>query len=295
MHHLSKSAPGNVLGHTPGHVAAASFPEPVVPYKPPLRRDDHLSTATLSPSQSTNSALLEDARQHNLIPIAIVIQGYGYSKTLSESLISRIPAPVAVTISPYVDQIADLIAQSRATHREVYVTLPMRSAHPEQVDAGPQALGDSNSMDDERQRLLWWFNRAKGATGMTDASENGDEQTGSGYVESAEFQTVAQRIAEHGFLYLSSTSAHPRRTTGMTATSWINSDTDAETIDHALHLIGSNTQPGEPVLIILGPVTPVALDRLATWLSSPDFARFRLVPPSALANDPNAAQHAPPH
>ncbi|GEB04730.1 hypothetical protein GRO01_23060 [Gluconobacter roseus NBRC 3990] len=216
--------------------------------------------------------------------VAIVLQGFGYSDALTYDVLSRIPAPVAVGVSPYVSNISDVIARAHASHREVYVTLPMQSAHPERVDEGPHALGYGNSAADDQRELEWCLSRAAGAEGLTDASENGDDQPGGGYATSPDFSPIANIISSKGLLYLAGSAQDGRRTRGMTATAWIDGDTDATTLDNRLAAL--LPQDGKPakILLMVGPVTPVMIDRLANWLKGPAAARFVLVPPSAFAD-----------
>ena len=216
--------------------------------------------------------------------IAIVLQGFGYSDALTYDVLSRIPAPVAVGISPYVSNIGDIIARAHASHREVYVTLPMQSAHPERVDEGPHALGYGNSAADDQRELEWCLSRATGAEGLTDASENGDDQPGGGYATSPDFAPIASFISSKGLLYLAGSAQDSRRTRGMTATAWIDGDTDAATLDSRLAAL--LPQDGKPtkILLMVGPVTPVMIDRLANWLKGPAAGRFVLVPPSSFVD-----------
>ncbi|KXV02749.1 hypothetical protein AD929_01830 [Gluconobacter potus] len=216
--------------------------------------------------------------------IAIVLQGFGYSDALTYDVLSRIPAPVAVGISPYVSNISDIIGRAHASHREVYVTLPMQSAHPEQVDEGPHALGYGNSAADDQRELEWCLSRAAGAEGLTDASENGDDQPGGGYATSPDFSPIASAISSRGLLYLAGSAQDGRRTRGMTATAWIDGDTDAATLDSRLAAL--LPQDGKPakILLMVGPITPVMIDRLANWLKGPAAQNFVVVPPSAFAD-----------
>ncbi len=220
----------------------------------------------------------------NRTAIAIVLQGFGYSDALTYDVLSRIPAPVAVGVSPYVSNISDIIARAHASHREVYVTLPMQSAHPERVDEGPHALGYGNSSADDQRELEWCLSRATGAEGLTDASENGDDQPGGGYATSPDFSPIASFISSRGLLYLAGSAQDGRRTRGMTATAWIDGDTDAATLDSRLAAL--LPQDGKPtkILLMVGPITPVMIDRLASWLKSPAANNFVVVPPSAFAD-----------
>lgn len=239
------------------------------------------SVAPASPPVITPSAVpLPEGRT----AIAIVLQGFGYSDALTYDVLSRIPAPVAVGVSPYVSNISDIIARAHASHREVYVTLPMQSAHPERVDEGPHALGYGNSSADDQRELEWCLSRAAGAEGLTDASENGDDQPGGGYATSPDFSPIASFISSRGLLYLAGSAQDGRRTHGMTATAWIDGDTDAATLDSRLSAL--LPQDGKPtkILLMVGPLTPVMIDRLANWLESPAANNFVVVPPSTFAD-----------
>gem|GEM_PF-2255471 len=240
-----------------------------------------------SPAAASSAAVVRSpspAVPADKTAIAIVLQGFGYSDALTYDVLSRIPAPVAVEISPYVSNIGDIIARAHASHREVYVTLPMQSAHPERVDEGPHALGYGNSAADDQRELEWCLSRATGADGLTDASENGDDQPGGGYATSPDFAPIASIISSKGLLYLAGSAQDGRRTRGMTTTAWIDGDTDAATLDSRLSAL--LPQDGKPtkILLMVGPVTPVMIDRLANWLKGPAAASFVLVPPSSFVD-----------
>lgn len=224
--------------------------------------------------------------------LAIVLQGFGYSDAMTYDVLSRIPAPVAVGVSPYIGNLPDVLARAHAAHREIFVTLPMQSAHPENVDEGPHALGNGNSEADDRRELDWCLSRAEGATGLTDTSEAGDSQPGGGFATTPGFHPIEDIIASHDLLYLSGSPQEDRHIRGMTATAWINGDTDAATLDAQLAvLLPDGTKPTH-ILLMVGPLTPVAIDRLATWLSGPVANRFVLVPPSALADNGARSEQA---
>lgn len=236
--------------------------------------------------------------------LAVVLQGFGYSDALSYSALSRLPAPVAVAVSPYIGGIADVIARAKASHREVYVDLPMQSAHPDRVDEGPHALGYGNSPSDDRRELEWCLGRAKGATGLTDASDGGDDQSGGGFATTADFRPIAEAISRAGLLFLSVSGADIRQTRGMTVSAWVDGDADATTIDSRLaSLLPGGTVAGTSaplsgapparLLIMVSPLTPVAIDRLAAWLAGPAAKSAVLVPPSALADSGGFASAVP--
>ncbi|MBF0861412.1 divergent polysaccharide deacetylase family protein [Gluconobacter kanchanaburiensis] len=282
-----------------GRVAVASLPPPsssaaapAVRAQTPLPAPEAVTQQSLPPVPTPEIPTRpETARRAPVVlpidrtAIAIVLQGFGYSDALTYDVISRIPAPVAVGISPYIGNVSDIIARAHASHREVYVTLPMQSAHPERVDEGPHALGYGNSAADDQRELEWCLSRATGAEGLTDASENGDDQPGGGYATSADFSSIANIISSKGLLYLAGSAEDNRRTRGMTATTWIDGDTDASTLDNRLSaLLPTDGKPAK-ILLMIGPVTPVVIDRLSSWLKSPAASNFVLVPPSAFADD----------
>ncbi|GBD56963.1 divergent polysaccharide deacetylase family protein [Gluconobacter wancherniae] len=218
--------------------------------------------------------------------LAVVMQGIGYSDTLTQIALAKLPAPVALGISPYVDDISDLIQRARSQGREVFVTLPMQSAHPEHVDEGPHALGYGNTEMQDRQELQWCLDRAAGATGLTDVSENGDDQSNGGYATTLDFAPIAEIMASHNLLYLAGSPDDGRQTKGMTATNWLNGDTDAATLDANLAaLLPSASNPAPRILLMVGPLTPVAIQHLSDWLKGPAAKAFTLVPPSTFTDD----------
>ncbi|OAG72165.1 Divergent polysaccharide deacetylase [Gluconobacter japonicus] len=263
--------------------AAASKPVPVTVPAPPAPA---VKSPQMPPPIAQTPAIdLSSITASGKTALAIVLQGFGYSDAMTYDVLSRIPAPVAVGVSPYIGNLPDILARAHAAHREIFVTLPMQSAHPETVDEGPHALGNGNSEADDRRELDWCLSRAQGATGLTDTSEAGDSEPGGGYATTPGFHPIEDIIASHGLLYLSGSSQEDRHIRGMTATAWINGDTDAATLDAKLATLLPEGAKPTHILLMVGPLTPVAIDRLATWLSGPAANRFVLVPPSALADN----------
>ncbi|MBS1068737.1 divergent polysaccharide deacetylase family protein [Gluconobacter cerinus] len=248
---------------------ASAIKMPEMP--PPIAQTTHTDLATITASGKS--------------VVAIVLEGFGYSDAMTYDVLSRIPEPVAVGVSPYLGNLTDVLSRAHAAHRETYVTLPMQSANPEQVDEGPHALGYGNSEAEDRQELDWCLSQAKGATGLTDASEAGDSQPADGYATTPAFQSLADTISSRGFLYISRFSQEDRHIRGMTASTWINGDTDAKTLDAKFAALVPEGAKPTHVLLMMGPLTPVAIDRLEAWLKSPAAERFILVPPSALADN----------
>ncbi|EHH67221.1 hypothetical protein GMO_22150 [Gluconobacter morbifer G707] len=257
-------------------VSQTSFPSPTAP-------------ASSEPPHGTEVSIpdVQAVLASGKSALGIVLQGFGYSDALTYEVLARIPSAVGVGVSPYVSNIQDVMARAKTAHHEIYVTLPMQGAHPEHMDEGPHALGYGNTEANDRRELEWCLTRASGATGLTDASENGDDQAGGGYATSPEFQPIADVIANRNLLYLAGSATDDRRTQGMTATAWINGDTDANTLDQQFAAVLPS--PGKParILVMLGPLTPVAIDRLSHWLRGPAAQSFVLLPPSAFADHGN--------
>ncbi|GAN90789.1 hypothetical protein Gbfr_021_116 [Gluconobacter frateurii M-2] len=284
----STHQPVTVVQQTQGAPIPKSLPVTApVPLTPEVK-----SPQMPPPIAQTPAVDLDSITASGKTALAIVLQGFGYSDAMTYDVLSRIPAPVAVGVSPYIGNLPDVLSRAHAAHREIFVTLPMQSAHPENVDEGPHALGNGNSEAEDRRELDWCLSRAQGATGLTDASEAGDSQPGGGYATTPGFHPIEDIIASHGLLYLSGSPQEDRHIRGMTATAWVNGDTDAATLDAKLATLLPEGPKPTHILLMVGPLTPVAIDRLATWLNGPAADRFILVPPSTLADNGATGEQA---
>ncbi|WP_181441979.1 divergent polysaccharide deacetylase family protein [Swingsia samuiensis] len=230
-----------------------------------------------------SSPTLAEIQKSNKTPLAIVLEGFGFSEALSQDVLSEVPTPVAVNVSPYIDNIHDVIAQAQAANREIYITLPLQNSSPEYDNKQPHMLGYGNTPKDDLHELAWCLSQARGASGLTDAYGTKDEQSRGGYATTPDFLPIAKIIEEHKLLYLSSSPNTISHIKGMTVSQWMDGDTDPATLDQDFSQLSSLSTPTPYKLLMISPLTPLALEKLKIWLNSPEAKKFTLVPPSTLA------------
>ncbi|WP_158513403.1 divergent polysaccharide deacetylase family protein [Kozakia baliensis] len=229
--------------------------------------------------------------------LAIVLNGFGYSAELAEQALASLPPQVGFAVSPYVANLPDLMQRAYADGHEIYLTLPMQGAGPDQGDAGPHALGYGHNASADMLSLEWSLSRVPNAIGVlaSDPSANIQiVQSSPAFVSTPDFRPIANALAKREFLILADPSETKRQVRGMNLTDVLGLDDSASTIDDELAALSEQAHGDTPVVVVSDTITPVGLSRLAAWLSHLGEQGVALVAPSALVDNGEPATTATP-
>ena len=202
--------------------------------------------------------------------IAILISGAGIGHLATVEAMVKLPADIALALSPYATDIDRQAADIRSEGHEIYLDLPISQSSELYGGAGPRELGDSFDLETNQSRLRWALGRFPGYVGLSGHFRDRLKDGGSAASALAE-------LATRGLLQFD-LSNDP-----------INLDADLRTqaIDDALHRLEQTAREKGQAIGVAG-TTPLAIDRLKNWSATLASRGFRLVPVSTLLHPTGA-------
>ena len=126
--------------------------------------------------------------------VGLIVTGVGLAREPSEVAL-RLPAEVALGVSPYADDAGTWLDRVRAGGHAAFLVLPLETTDPQHRDAGPRSLGPRQPDAERQATLAWLLDRGKGYAGV--AGEAG----AFGAAPDA-FGPVAQALAAKGLAFV---------------------------------------------------------------------------------------------
>lgn len=249
-------------------------------------RDGELPLPKISPSGQVSWQ--EYARPSNVPSnkkrVALLISGLGLSRAATLSAISKLPAAVSLSFSPYAEELEQWMIRSRREGHEVLLGMPLESNRFPIEDPGPLALMVNLSEEESQRRLDTVLSSQQGYIGV-------EVSMGSKYT--ADEFSVRQLLAQlnaRGLMVVdgawNNRSLIPRLAAEISMPHVISSvrldevlakaavDAKLKELDAVIELRGSGV--GSTA------ITPAILERLLAWISSLPGKNIELVPVSAL-------------
>lgn len=217
--------------------------------------------------------------------IAVVVTGLGLSQAVSEMAITRLPAAITLSFSPYADDLGQWFARARSKGHEVLIDLPMEPATFPQDDPGPRALLTSLDAAENLERLRWILDRGQDTLGV--AAVMGSRFTAS----EANLQPMLQELKARGVLFLDNRSSEQSVSGRLAAELALRHAVNDRSLDDGTpnrESIRARLAQIERLAvargnsIAMGRSLPVTLERLLDWAEGIESRGFILVPISAL-------------
>jgi uncharacterized protein len=201
--------------------------------------------------------------------IGIVLTGAGLGQTATVMAMTALPPEISLSLSPYGSDLLRQVADIRAHGHEVFLDLPLSSAHDGSGQSGPNSLSDRYPNDMNHDHLLWSLSQFQGYVGVTAAISNHLSQDGPA-------SAVLADLPGRGLAVVDLASA--------SKLVMLDSDFRPASIDAALKRLEdqSRSQSG---MIGVAALTPLAIDRIRAWSASLSERGIRLVPVSALTSE----------
>jgi polysaccharide deacetylase 2 family uncharacterized protein YibQ len=217
--------------------------------------------------------------------LAIIVAELGFNRETTEAALG-LPPEVTLSFSPYVADVAALVARARQAGHEVLLDLPMEPASYPADDPGPQALLTSLDASGNIARLEQVLGRAQGYVGVI-------SQMGSKFTTSPEaLRPVLSVLAERGLLFVDSktsatsvaaTLAEQLKLPRTANDRFVDIEATRMAIDDGLAAVeGEARRAG--VAVGVGRPFPVTLQRLAAWLPTLESRGIALAPVSAVVD-----------
>jgi uncharacterized protein len=216
--------------------------------------------------------------------IAVVVTWLGLSSRETQAAISRLPGGVTLAFSPYTEQLDLILPAARASGHEVLLALPMEPLNFPDNDPGPNALLTGLSQEENLARLNWVLSRAQGYAGVM--THMGGRFTA---IEPA-IKPVIEALKARGLLLvdnrLTLRGLLPRLAADLqlpylAGARFLDGEASRVQIEERLQDIEQTARQNGTALL-LATISPVAIERLASWASELEGRGMALAPASAL-------------
>ncbi len=214
--------------------------------------------------------------------IAVIVSGLGLGKAVTEAAISRLPADVTLSFSPYAKDVDAWLKRARAAGHEVMLDLPLEAARFPERDPGPMALLQTLPDVKLKERLEAVLTRGTGYVGLLAG-------TGSPFATSDRVKPVLEDARKRGLLYVGDLATLPADPNLQPAFAAVAVSLDGQPFRAAIdarlgQAVDAAKARGSAVAIAQG--LPVVIDRLAHWLTGLGDKGMVIAPVSALAKPP---------
>lgn len=217
--------------------------------------------------------------------IAIIVTGLGMSRASTEAAIMTMPADVALSLNVYARGLDFWVKRARTAGHEVLLNMPSESSDFPFSDPGPAALKALAPPDQNIQQLEWILSRTTGYFGVLSVY-------GSKFLTVEEqVKTVMENLKKRGVMYVDGGAEDSlgSRVAYQAGAKWANVDLTLDNIPGGaaleLQLMELEALAKKRAIAIARiSVSPLALQRLSTWLKSLEGKGLQLVPVSSLAN-----------
>ena len=217
--------------------------------------------------------------------IAIIVTGLGMSRASTEAAIATMPADVALSLDVYARGLDFWVKRARTAGHEVLLNMPSESSDFPFSDPGPAALKALAAPDQNIQQLEWILSRTTGYFGVLSVY-------GSKFLTVEEqVKVVMENLKKRGVMYVDGGAEDSlgSRVAYQVGAKWATVDLTLDNIAGGaaleLQLLELEALAKKRAIAIARiSVSPLALQRLSTWLKSLEGKGLQLVPVSSLAN-----------
>ncbi len=227
--------------------------------------------------------------------IALLIDGIGLDRALSEQAISTLPSAIDIAFSAYAPALVALKLASEARHqgRECLVSIPMEPSGFPVTEEGDRSLLIGASPSQNRVDLELALTTVQGCVGATAAS---DGMAGERFAESRQsFAEMLQALDRRGLLYLDPRPGAPPpdsaadkplpRVADVVVDRAPSADepANAQAIDKGLATLERIAAERGSAIGIAGPPRSVLLERISVWANGLAARGMVLAPLTAIA------------
>ncbi len=244
--------------------------------------------------------------------VALVIDGIGLDRALSEQVLRTLPREIDIAFSIYaVPKAIDVLgSEARRQGRECLVSIPMEPAGSPNAEEGDRSLTTGAIPEQNRLNLEWSLSSVQGCVGATGAS---DGMAGERFAESRQaLGDVLSALDHRGLLYLDPRPGAPplepqnpdqqekggdfMRTVDVVVDKPLSPDepASADAIDRNLATLERLAAAHGSAIGLVGPPRAVLLERLAVWANGLAARHLALAPLTAIPAPRPRAQDAQP-
>lgn len=224
--------------------------------------------------------------------IAIIIEGIGLSRQASLGAINKLPPEISMALSPYGRDLNDWVFRSRLAGHEVFMLLPMESDDFPMEDAGPLALDTRVQLVENQRRMNAVMAAAGGYVGLV-------TMMGSRFMKAdGQLRTVFKTINDRGLMFViggnktrndAAAIAQELKVVRAESDMYIDDIPRIQQIRTNLDRAESLARDRGTMLVMARPY-PVTIKSILDWIATLKDKGIALVPASATAVIPAAAQ-----
>lgn len=215
--------------------------------------------------------------------LALMVDGIGLDHAASMAAILQLPGSVSLAFSPYADDVEPLEIAARAHGHEMLVSIPMEPQGSPQNDEGDRQLSAANDPAVNARNLRWAMSALRGYVGLTGADTG---QGGEHYAaDPGGFGDVMKAVAAGGLMYVDprAPGITPSGAASVGADSVVDTEPESSDLDAELASLVATAQRNGQAVGIAGPLRPVTLARLVSWVRTLPAQGVVLVPVSDVA------------
>ncbi len=213
--------------------------------------------------------------------LAVVVSGLGMQSEATEAAIQRLPPQVTLAFNPYAAGLEKQVKAARDAGHEVLVALPTEpSGYPDR-DPGPWGLLTSQDPEENISRLEKVLVRLPGHVGVL--AEEGPFTR-----SDAHLRPVLGALKDRGLMYVGG-GAGDDGPPHAAVTEVADREPFREAIDARLAFAADSAKKNGRALVVSS-ASPVALDRLVSFLARLPGQAIRLAPATAVATAPPAGK-----
>jgi polysaccharide deacetylase 2 family uncharacterized protein YibQ len=217
--------------------------------------------------------------------VAVIVQGLGLNNEATEAAVTKLPAAVTLSFSPYARDLRKWLAKAKSNGHEVLVEVPMESKQFPAEDPGPMGLMTNLQPKENAERLSTMLKLFPDAIGI-------DDIVGSKFrEEKAHMNDVFKTLQEKKLVYIQGRPGVRIGEPGVPNTIAdliIDERPFRAAIDARLDYAERLAKYQGSAVTVMG-TKPVSYERLALWLEQIDKRGIELTPVSKVLVQPGRA------
>lgn len=214
--------------------------------------------------------------------LSFIITDLGLSESKTKNILKNFSKEVALSLSPYSNNLQALVDATKKDGHEAYVTLPLETEGYPLNDTGPLTLMTSASTSKNLERLNRLFNNAKGHNGFIAQKDHIFN------AEDANVNPAIDKIFTEGHAIIDSNTTNKSFLKALAGRKnypfarnriWLDNNLTPEAIKKSLEQIKEYGGLNQNTIVMLRPY-PNSLKAVQKFLNSATAKEFNLVPPS---------------
>lgn len=220
----------------------------------------------------------------NLPVVTFIVDGYGLSNKLSQTMLDILPAEVSLSLNPNVSMPNEWVKKAHEKGHEVWLHLPIQSNN--NIDGGKNTIFHHAALPEKVESLYKTMSTTQGYTGISAFTDEQIQTT-----ESEHYTQLMNKIYERGLGYI---ELNPNATKLLEGSAinlgapYIKADTHVLTMKgdkHSFDEIEKLAKKNGHITVVVPPY-PKTIKYLAVWIEKVGQTEYAIAPVSAIYDIP---------